>query len=245
MLLGIFCQRIEACDQAIEPRGGNRRVPLGVPVGSSVHLLAVTPQIGSAQTWASWTSANAGNVFGTIGSTAVTYTGNFVSYDNSTASGLGFWAPSGAYSQSGVIAPTNPGLVRFTPAGRGTIFFGAPVLNPYIAFNSVGQPNTPVVYDFGTSGFMVVSNNNSVCAYWGCGSYTTTGNTLTGREFSGVAQFSGIYSQIDFSYTAEGWHGITVGVGSTNVVPEPSSYALMAAGLAGLFAVARRRRQAR
>lgn len=208
-------------------------------------LLAVTPQIGSAQTWASWTSANAGNVFGTIGSTSVTYTGFYDNYDNSGGSGLGYWAPSGAFSQNGVIAPTNPGLIRFYSAGRATIYFGAPVVDPYIAFNSVGQPNYPVTYDFGSSPFSIVSNNNSVCAYWGCGSYTTAGNTLTGYEFSGVAKFSGTYSQIDLSFSAEGWHGITVGAGSTNVVPEPSTYALMAAGLAGLFAVSRRRRQAR
>lgn len=207
-------------------------------------LLAVTPQISSAQTWASWTSMNAGNVFGTLGSNTVTYTGTFNSYENSNT-GFNYWIPSGAYSQNSVVPPSNAGLIRFVSAGRGSIVFGAPVMDPYIAFNSVGQPGLPVTYDFLTSPFTVVSNNNAGGAYWGPGSYTTSGNTLTGREFSGVAKFSGTYSQIDFTFDAENWHGITVGVGSTNVVPEPSTYALMAAGLAGLFAVARRRRQAR
>ena len=209
-------------------------------------LLALTPQISSAQTWASWTSSIAGNVIGTIGSTSVTYTGYYDSFDNSLASGVGFWTNvNGTYSQNGTIAPTNPGLIRFYSAGRGTITFGTAVLDPYIAFNSVGQPGVPVTYDFGTSPFTVVSNNNSACAYYGCGSYTTAGNTITGREFSGVAKFSGSYSQLDFTFDAEAWHGITVGVASPSVVPEPSTYALMGAGLAGLFAFARRRRQAR
>ena len=76
-------------------------------------LLAVTPQIGSAQTWASRTSEFAGNVIGTIGTTSVTYSGTYTNFDNSTQSGLGYWSPSGAFSQNGVIAPTNPGLIRF------------------------------------------------------------------------------------------------------------------------------------
>lgn len=207
-------------------------------------LLAATPQIASAQSWTFWGSADGSGVYGTIGSTNVTFLGSYADYENS-GTGANYWIPNGAYSQSGLTAPTNPGLIRFrNNGGSGTIFFSSPVLNPYIAFNSVGQPGLAVTYDFGSSAFTVISNNNGGGAYWGPGSYTATATTLTGNEFSGVAMFSGVYSQISFRTTAEDWHGITVGVASTNVVPEPSTYALMAAGLAGMAVAARRRRKA-
>ncbi len=219
-------------------RSSLRRIRLS----AAVALFAATPQLASAQVWTSWNSANAGNVFGTIGATSVVFTGTYDSYENSTT-GFNYWQPNGAYTQNSLIGPTNAGLIRFRGnGGSGTIFFSNAVLNPYIAFNSVGQPGVPVTYDFGTSAFTVLSNNNAGGAFWGPGSFSTSGNVLTGNEFSGVAQFSGVYNSISFRASGEDWHGFTVGVGS-NVVPEPSTYVLMAAGLAGLAVAARRRRR--
>ncbi len=209
-------------------------------------LLAATPQIASAQSWTWWSSADASGVYGNIGSTNVTFLGSYADYENSATAPIDYWQPNGAYTQGGLIGPTNPGLIRFrNNGGFGTITFSAPVLNPYVAFNSVGQGGLPVTYDFLGSAFTVLSNNNAGGAYWGAGSYSSTGTVLTGNEFSGVAQFSGVYNSLSFRTSAENWHGITVGVGNTNVVPEPSTYALMAVGMAGIAAFARRRRQAR
>ncbi len=210
-------------------------------------LLAAVPSVASAQQWTSWNSADVAGVYGLIGSTSISYIGSYNSYENSTAGGTNYWLPSGAYSQSGLTAPTNRGLIRFVGAAGGTINFGSAVVNPFIAFNSVGQTRIGVTYDFMGAPFTVLSNNNAGGAFWGAGSYTSTGTALTGNEFSGVVQFAGTYSSLSFTTTAENWHGITVGINGlappTNVVPEPSTYALMAAGLAGLTMVARRRRQ--
>lgn len=211
---------------------------------ATVTSLAAAPA--SAQQWTSWNSADVAGVYGLIGPVAVDYVGTYSTYENSAASGINFWSPSGAYSQNGVIAPTNRGLIRFVGAAGGTINFSSAVVNPFIAFNSVGQPRVGVTYDFQGAPFTVVSNNNAGGAYWGPGSYTTSGSTLTGNEFSGVVQFTGTYSSLSFTTTAENWHGITVGIESlappTNVVPEPSTYAMFGAGLLALGLTARRRR---
>lgn len=60
-----------------------------------------------------------------------------------------------------------------------------------------------------------------------------------GVAFAGTAQsviFSGVANRIAFD-------NITFGSANPNIVPEPSTYALMAVGLAGLGGVARRRRR--
>jgi PEP-CTERM motif len=64
-------------------------------------------------------------------------------------------------------------------------------------------------------------------------------NTLTGLEQIDAASFAGNVLSIDFSASDPGDHVRVL----TNVVPEPSTYALMTLGLAAMGIVSRRQRR--
>lgn len=233
---------------------------------AALAAFAFVPATASAQVWTSWTgpvnpcATSPGTIDGDMGGVSVSVSGQFNGYQLAsgatcggpiTANGNGtsyyyhqnnLGNPYGAYTQGGLNAPLEFGLIQYNAAvSTATITFGSAVLNPFIAFVSVGQGGVPVTYDFGANTFSVVSHNTGFTSYWGGGTHSVAGNTITGNEFSGVLQFDGAFTSITFSTNnPENWHGITVGAQS--VVPEPSTYLLMASGLAGILFFTRRRK---
>lgn len=185
---------------------------------------------------------------------------SYPGYEFTAAGGAGvnYWnAPAGAY---GANQPDNASFIQqvqgvnllpdksaYVSNGTRTITFSEAVINPWIALISVGdiRRNLWVEYQFDAPFSVLSYNNNPLENPWGVGQYLplNEGKTLRAMEFSGIVQFTGTFTSLSFTLnTDENWHGFTVGAPEVTV-PEPATFGLLAAGLAGLAATARRRRQ--
>jgi len=190
--------------------------------------------------WADLTSSDSTSVSGAItapgGAIGVTFTGSYL-FSQTNGAGADYWVDNG-YTQGLVNRPTGTDIIALSAGGAKTITFSTPVSNPYIAFTSWNGN----VVEF-SAPFAVISQG---CGYWGCGSFAVTPDSkgFTGiGEVHGVLQFTGVFTSISFTDTSEGWHGLTVGVADVaSGVPEPSTWAMMLIGFAGLGFAYRRRR---
>lgn len=227
-------------------------------IGLALGLFVVHSASASVINWTDWQSATPGapdTVTGSMGSVGVTYTGLYSFVQLGT--GTNYWTEPSVgqepYTGNPVIdnAPTASEMIALNLSGSHTILFSAPVLNPIMAFVSMGAPDSavttlnPVTYNFDQS-FNLLSNG---VGYWSWvngnvpGSATPNLNSLTGIEFHGAIQFLGSLSSISWSSPQnEDWHGFTVGVPGSPV-PEPATMLLFGTGIIGLAGAVRRRRK--
>jgi hypothetical protein len=214
-------------------------------------LLAAAAPVSAQTVWTDWTSAtagSAGSAEGTLNGSGVSYSGQVLALPPTYVNG-GFalgWTPLASFS-TGTINPGPASVgdiitLNGTVAGTSTITFATAVTNPVFAIWSLGQPGLAASFTFDATPTFVVGGPN---INFGGSAITVAGNVVSGFEGNGIVQFNGTFSSLSWTNTAEHYYGFTVGVaGTTAVIPEPGTYALLGLGLAALGAVVRRRRAA-
>ena len=89
-----------------------------------------------------------------------------------------------------------------------TPHFSQPVVDSVIAIYSVGRVSTPVTFNFLDDPSFVIASQGA--GYWGGGSLTQSGNSVTGLEGNGLLQFTGSYTDIAFTTPdSESYYGFT------------------------------------
>jgi hypothetical protein len=135
-----------------------------------------------------------------------------------------------------------------SPPGTNTLTFSSAVVNPVFAVWSLGDATHTATLTFpaGTTPVIESSGTNGGLGFV---SLTASGNVVSGQEGNGTFMLPGTYTSIAFtidSTDANEFAGFTVGQAGplTAPIPEPSTYALFAAGLGLLgWMVGRRTRR--
>lgn len=211
---------------------------------SGIFAVAVAAMISTSASaaiqWTDWTSVNSSLASGTIAGTTVTLDGPFDT--TQISGGFDFWRTGGnpwaAYDALSNL-PTNNDFI--SPSGNQvlhTFTFGKAIRNPYIAIISLGQGGIQTNWTFNAP-FTLVDQGQG---FFGNGVFTIAGNSISAGEAHGVIQFTGDFTSLTLvTNNTENWSGLTIG--TSGVVPEPASWAMLIAGFGLVGAAARRRRQ--
>jgi hypothetical protein len=214
--------------------------------------------------WTDWTSITAGSAVGTLGGATVTATASTGSIDGEsqtgpgTGTGINYWTEPNALDRpytGGTVgnAPTANEQVGLNSAVTMNVTFSSPITSLYMALLSVGAAGSPVTYDFDRA-FTIDSEGEG---YWGndaTDGVLGAGDTLTGREFHGLLQFTNPVTTLSFTTApGENWHAFTFGAvcaavdccnTTSNNCPEPGTLTLLATALFAAGVVSRRQRAA-
>jgi hypothetical protein len=215
-------------------------------LATAMATLGFATAANAATSWTNWTSGtvgtgSSGSASGALGGVGVSYSGEMECL-NCYASN---WSPAATWEGGPVTdaPPDNSGVQLFGGSYGGatdTITFSSPVTDPVIAIVSLGQNGIQAQFDFTTSAFSLAGGGPS--STWGGQALTRVGDIVYGEEGNGLVLFHGTYSSISWTNPVqEGYYAFTVG----SAVPEPSTWAMMGFGFAGLaFAGFRSRRTA-
>jgi PEP-CTERM motif len=199
-----------------------------------------TPLAASADpvSWIDW-NGKAGTLVQNGKTVDVTYTG---------AAGISHSDYFSGYSQAFTSAevsngPGSNGFLQLT-GGQGAqqhhIHFSSAVVNPYVTFLSLGAFSDPASFTFQDVGSIGLISKGP--ANWGNGELTVTGNTVFGKEGSGVVRLNGTFTDLYFTTPVyENWYGATFGAAAVAAVPEPGTWGMLLAGGTVLALAGRRR----
>jgi hypothetical protein len=211
-----------------------------------IAALIAIPTIASASTvdWATWSNvvpgATAGSATGTTADTTFTYTGELESFVANYPS----YTPTSTFSGGtvGNAPPQSNGIIQLfgDKGATDTITFATAVTNPVLAIWSLGQGGLSASFNFTSSEPFTIESGGPSAEYSGSTITLGSGNSVLGSEGNGTIQFNGTFNSISWTNpTYENWYGFTVG--TVAPVPEPSTWAMLLLGFAGLGYMAYRR----
>jgi len=210
-------------------------------LGAALAVGLTAPSQAAVTNWTTWTypqttGTTTGSATGSTSDVGVTYSGDV---SQSAQVGGFFWLPTSTF-QGGTVtdAPTNNTEVTLTGGpntGTNTITFSKPVVNPVLAIASLGQGGITAQFDFAAGETFAIEAGGPSFNFGGS-TITVCGANICGTEGSGVVQFTGTYTSLSWTNPVfEDYYLITVGdQGLASSVPEPSTWALMLLGFAGL-----------
>ena len=212
--------------------------------GFSALVLAFSASAASAAviTWTTWDNTSSG--------TAAPITVTFNGPADNILTGYPSYGPTSTFVDGIIVGngPTSSNNILQLTGGNGTtqtLTFSQAVVNPVFAIWSLGQGGGPASFVFNATPTLVAGGPSNE---YGGGTITVAGNTVGGLEGNGTVEFVGTFTSLSWTNPQyEYWYGFDVGFQSVagrsvDAVPEPSTWAMLLLGFAGVGFVAYRRK---